>query len=78
MKMTYFQPSPCKVSLEPGEKFAYCTCGFSEEMPCCNGSHRGTEFKPIKWTSEEYKEIWLCRCGRSLNKPYCDGSHREV
>ena len=76
MSKYYFQDTPIKVTLDAGVKFAYCTCGLSETMPYCNGTHRGTEFKPIKWTPATNEELWLCRCGKSKNKPHCDGSHQ--
>lgn len=24
-----------------------CTCGHSQNLPYCNGSHKGTEFQPL-------------------------------
>ena len=30
---------------KPGKK-AFCTCGISNNQPFCDGSHKGTNFKP--------------------------------
>ena len=74
---TKFQNAPFKASLEPGVKYAYCTCGLSATFPMCDGSHRGTDKTPIKFSVEVETDKWLCRCGRSGRKPYCDGSHQQ-
>jgi CDGSH-type Zn-finger protein len=76
-KPTHFIREPFKASLKEGIKYAYCTCGLSEKFPFCDGSHRGTECAPIKFTVKANTDAWLCRCGRSGRKPYCDGSHQQ-
>jgi CDGSH-type Zn-finger protein len=78
MKQNYFINSPAITALKANIKFAYCTCGLSETLPLCNGSHRGTEFKPIKITPEHDIQINLCRCSKSNTKPECDGSHLKM
>jgi len=30
---------PQKVTLEAGKKYAWCSCGLSENQPFCDGSH---------------------------------------
>ena len=40
--------NPVKVKLEEGNSFSWCTCGRSENQPYCDGSHIGTNFKPLK------------------------------
>ncbi|MEA3373929.1 MAG: CDGSH iron-sulfur domain-containing protein [Campylobacterota bacterium] len=74
---THFKNEPLKASLKGGVKTAYCTCGESEKFPFCDGTHRGTDFNPIKFTPEADTDAWICRCGRSGRKPYCDGSHQQ-
>lgn len=34
------------ISLEPGTHYL-CACGRSQNAPYCNGSHKGTAFKPL-------------------------------
>ncbi|MCB1563745.1 MAG: CDGSH iron-sulfur domain-containing protein [Alphaproteobacteria bacterium] len=70
--------SPIAVELEEGKNYFFCTCGLSANQPYCDGSHKGTDFKPHKFTAEETGKKWLCLCKRTGNKPYCDGSHKAL
>lgn len=69
---------PSKVELEEGKKYAFCTCGLSENQPYCDGKHSGTKFVPLVFTAEESKTAYLCQCKQSKNGQYCDGSHNEI
>jgi len=68
---------PAHATLEPG-KYAWCACGNSKKQPHCDGSHRGTEFVPVKFEISEKKEVYLCMCKHTKNRPYCDGSHKGI
>lgn len=70
--------SPCKVSLEAGQKYAYCTCGLSSNQPFCDGQHKGTEFRPIVFEADEAKDAYFCACKKTGNGPYCDGTHKSL
>ncbi len=65
------------MELEPGT-YSWCSCGKSENQPFCDGSHKGSEFKSLKFTIEEKKKVSLCLCKHTGNPPYCDGSHRNL
>jgi len=71
------QKSPYAVELAPGD-YWWCACGRSRRQPFCDGSHKGSEFSPSKFTIAEAQKMWLCGCKRSANKPFCDGSHKKL
>merc|ERR1712088_170966 len=66
--------------LPVGKKLSYCTCGLSKNTPWCDGSHRGTEFKPIRFEVPPQKEgkdfHSICQCRQGWNLPFCDGRHK--
>lgn len=69
---------PAKVEVEEGKKYAYCTCGLSENQPFCDGKHSGTNFTPIVFTAEKSELCYLCQCKHSKNGAFCDGSHNDI
>jgi len=71
------QNSPHVLEVEPGT-YAWCACGRSQSQPYCDGSHRGSEFRPAVVEIEEPKEVAWCGCKESGNKPYCDGTHNSL
>lgn len=70
--------APIEVDLVPGTHYAYCTCGLSAIQPFCDGSHRGTEFRPIKFTAAAAETVPFCLCKRTGNAPRCDGTHARL
>ena len=71
------QKEPYGIDLEPGE-YWWCKCGRSVNQPYCDGSHKNTEFEPIKVTITEVNKYWLCGCKHSGNPPFCDGTHNRL
>ncbi|THD81510.1 CDGSH iron-sulfur domain-containing protein [Aliigemmobacter aestuarii] len=72
------QKSPFKVELEAGKTYFWCACGKSAKQPFCDGSHKGTDFVPTKFTAEEAKTAFLCGCKHSAKAPFCDGAHKGL
>jgi CDGSH-type Zn-finger protein len=68
--------SPSAVALEEGKKYAWCTCGLSENQPFCNGAHKGSGMSPTVFIAEKSETKNLCNCKATKNGPFCDGSHK--
>ncbi len=62
---------------EPGERW-YCRCTRSKNQPYCDGSHKGTEFEPIRAVIDREKTVAWCACRRSAALPFCDGTHARL
>lgn len=71
------QKSPYVVELEPGD-YWWCACGLSKQQPMCDGSHKGGDFAPMKFTVTEKNTFYLCGCKQSADKPFCDGTHSKL
>ncbi len=69
---------PCLVSLEAGKKYAWCTCKNSKTQPFCDGSHKGTDMRPMVFKAEKDEDVLLCACKATRSGPYCDGSHNNL
>lgn len=63
--------------LEPGE-YWWCACGRSANQPFCDGSHKGSEFSPVRFANSEKKKYALCLCKHTQTPPFCDGSHKSL
>ena len=63
---------------EAGGKVAWCACGRSARQPYCDGSHKGTEFRPLIVEVEGGRTIAWCGCKHSGRKPFCDGTHSRL
>ena len=70
--------APAGVDVEEGKDYWFCTCGLSTKQPFCDGSHKGTDFKSLKFTADKTEKLWLCQCKRSDNLPFCDGTHSKI
>ena len=70
------QPMP--VEVVAGKDYFWCACGQSKNQPFCDGSHKGSDFRPLMWKAEEGKDYFWCACGQSKNQPFCDGSHKAL
>ena len=72
------QKSPYRLEVEAGKSYWWCACGKSASQPFCDGSHKGTEFRPQEWKAASNEEVWFCTCKRSQHQPMCDGSHKAL
>ncbi len=69
---------PIGVEVEAGKSYFWCTCGVSSKQPFCDGSHKGSDFMPMKWDAPETKKVFFCACKQTKNAPLCDGSHKAL
>lgn len=72
------QKGSFKVEVKEGEDYAWCACGRSAKQPFCDGSHRGSEFKPIHYIAKADREVGFCGCKKTGNAPLCDGTHKSL
>lgn len=68
--------SPIAIELKKGKKYAWCSCGLSENQPLCDGSHKGKGLSPKVFIAEKTETKYLCVCKETKNSPFCDGSHK--
>ncbi len=66
------------VEVEEGKTYSWCTCGRSAKQPFCDGSHKDTEFMPMKWEATKTGKVFFCACKQTSNAPLCDGSHKML
>jgi len=70
--------APEAIEVEEGKSYFWCACGKSSKQPFCDGSHKDTDFTPVKYTAEKSKTVYFCTCKQSDNAPLCDGSHNKL
>ena len=70
--------SPFPVQVEAGKDYWWCSCGQSKRQPFCDGSHKGTDFSPVKFTATETKTAYFCGCKHTGKPVMCDGSHNKL
>ena len=66
---------PIPVEVEACKDYFWCACGRSASQPFCDGSHRGTDITPVKYTAAEAGKVFFCACKATGDAPRCDGSH---
>jgi CDGSH-type Zn-finger protein len=72
------QKAPFPVEVTAGKTYFWCACGKSARQPFCDGSHKGTDFVPVKFEAAEDGRVFFCGCKRSARAPLCDGSHNRL
>jgi CDGSH-type Zn-finger protein len=70
--------SPEGIDVEAGKSYWWCACGRSKTQPFCDGSHKGTDFKPVEYKAEKTEKVWFCMCRQTGGQPLCDGTHKSV
>ncbi|MCW8835046.1 MAG: CDGSH iron-sulfur domain-containing protein [Rhodospirillales bacterium] len=72
------QKAPHAVEVEEGKDYYWCACGRSKKAPYCDGSHKDTGIRPVKFTAGKTGTVYLCGCKHTANEPFCDGAHKSL
>ena len=72
------QKGPYAVEVESCKSYYWCSCGRSAGQPFCDGSHKGSEFTPVKFEATESKTVYFCGCKHTAHPVFCDGSHAKL
>ena len=72
------QKAPYPVEVQAGKTYWWCSCGKSARQPFCDGSHKGTDFTPVRYDATQTGKVWFCACKHSAKAPLCDGSHKNL
>ena len=75
---TIAQKGSYAVQVEAGKSYHWCACGRSAKQPFCDGTHRGSEFTPVKFEAKSSGTVYLCGCKHTGDSPYCDGTHATL
>ena len=53
-----------KADLKQGSTYYWCSCGKSASQPFCDGSHEGSDFKPLmfEWKMPDKPNASICGC----------------
>ena len=71
------QRTPIVGPCEAGE-YWWCSCGRSQNQPFCDGSHKTSNYLPMRVLVSEDRKVAWCACKRTKTPPWCDGSHKQL
>jgi mannose-6-phosphate isomerase-like protein (cupin superfamily)/CDGSH-type Zn-finger protein len=75
---TIARPKGYYFEVKAGQRYVWCACGRSASQPFCDGSHAGTEFKPVLFEAKADEDVIFCGCKHTGTAPFCDGAHNNL
>ena len=72
------RPKGYYFEVKAGKRYAWCACGRSANQPFCDGSHAGTDFKPVLFEARQDEDVLFCGCKHTATPPFCDGAHNNL
>ena len=72
------QRGPYEVEVEANKIYKWCACGLSATQPFCDGSHKGTDFRPVLFEAKENETLYFCGCKHTGSPVLCDGTHEKL
>jgi CDGSH-type Zn-finger protein/quercetin dioxygenase-like cupin family protein len=72
------RPKGYYFEVKAGKRYSWCACGRSANQPFCDGSHAGTDFKPVLFEAKQDEDVLFCGCKHTATPPFCDGSHNNL
>lgn len=67
-----------RIEVEAGKSYWWCACGLSKSQPFCDGSHKGSAFRPVEFKPDADGTVGFCGCKQSGKAPRCDGTHNRL
>jgi len=70
---------PYVMDMQPG-KYSWCSCGYTEKQPFCDGAHErlNTGMAPVEMEIKYPKTVAWCGCRKTAKPPLCDGAHNKL
>ena len=62
--------TPIGLNVLEGKSYYWCTCGKSSKQPLCDGSHKGTDFKPLVYKAEQSKKFFFAYANKLMISHY--------
>ena len=62
--------SPIGVNVLEGKSYFWCSCGISSKQPFCDGSHKGTDFVPLKYLADQSKKFSSAHVNKQMINRY--------
>ena len=58
--------TPIGIDVLEGKSYFWCTCGVSSKQPFCDGSHKGTDFIPMKYLADQSKKVFFVLANKQM------------